>query len=89
MHSRRRHGIQTLAPDVVSSRRRRSFNRAFEEDTHEQADFGWSSTEDVESKLNYLQDCCLYEMKNKGIPEILSQIENEMADYAPRRSLDE
>jgi len=50
--------------------------------------FGWDDTENVESKLKVLQDFCLREVQDKKLPSILSLIENEMADYSPRISLD-
>lgn len=48
--------------------------------------FGWQN--DIESKLSALEECCTREIEKAGIGKLLSEIESEMADHAPRRSLD-
>ena len=57
----------------------------------EKSNFGWKRHErnKIESKLNELEACCTDELRDKKIPMMLSEIENAMADYAPRRSFDE
>lgn len=54
----------------------------------ESNNFGWNGDDDLDAKLEQLKDNCAVELKKKNLPEILLNIEKEMADFAPRASVD-
>jgi hypothetical protein len=54
---------------------------------HTECNFGWGLA-DIESKLSALEEFCISAIDRAEIGKVLSQIESEMADHAPRRSLD-